>query len=199
MGTRKASRSDEAGVADGPGASGQGAGPPDDRPTVTDPEGASTDRGERGDDSRVLVVGGGQVGRRVAERLAADRPVHHVDTEATAVAEPSRHEASHAPDLTRVEALAATGVDAGDVAVVATGADGRNLLVTQLLRTRFGVERVHVLVEDPRTADGFDLPGVEVLPVAEVLSRAVVAAWTDAGEADPGEGATRGAGEAAGR
>lgn len=124
--------------------------------------------------SGVLIVGGGQTGRRVAEHLAADRSVHHVDDVATAVARSRGYEASHAPDLSSTAALAATGVTAGDLAVVMTGRDGLTLLVTQLLRTTFGVERIRAVLTDPRTKDAFDIPSVTVVCGASAVADAVL-------------------------
>ena len=126
----------------------------------------------RGDRS-VLVVGGGQIGRRLAERLAATYPVHHLDTDPNVVGTEGPHAASHAPDLASPAALAATGVTGEDAAVVVTGLDSRNLLVVQQLRTRLGLERLLVVLEDPRNHEAFDLPGVEVVCTGSVVSAAV--------------------------
>jgi len=126
---------------------------------------------------RVLVVGGGQVGRRLAERLAAGARVHHLDDDPAAVRDPADHEASLAADLTRPAALAATGVGPDDTAVVVTGDDGRNLLVAQHLRRRVGLRNVVVVPTDPRNRVAFDIPGVSVLcrgvALAEALPSAV--------------------------
>jgi voltage-gated potassium channel Kch len=135
---------------------------------VTDPAGLT---------GRILVVGGGQVGRRLAERLAAGARVHHLDDDPAAVRDPTEHEASLAVDLTRPAALAATGVGPNDTAVVVTGDDGRNLLVAQHLRRRVGVRKVVVVPTDPRNRVAFDIPGVSILcrgvALAEALPSAV--------------------------
>lgn len=83
------------------------------------------------------------------------------------------YEASHATDLSAPAALAATGITSDDLAVVAAGRDGLTLLVVQQLRTRFGLERVLVVVEDPRNREAFDIPGVETVCAETVLSEAV--------------------------
>ena len=56
-------------------------------------------------------------------------------------------------DLTTVETLAA--VSDATVAVLALSRDRRTLLVAQLLRTRFGVDDVVVLLNDPDRGDVF--------------------------------------------
>jgi Trk K+ transport system NAD-binding subunit len=128
----------------------------------------------------VVIVGGGQTGRRLAERLAADGSVHHVDESATAVARPRGYETSHVPDVTSTTALATTGVTADDVAIVLAGRDSRTLLVTQLLRTAFDVERIYAVLVDPRNRDAFDIPGVAVICGAAVVTDAVLDTTADA-------------------
>lgn len=132
------------------------------------------------DPGRVVIVGGGQTGRRLAERLAADGPVHHVDENATALARSRGYETSHVPDVTSTTALAATGVTGDDVVIVLTARDSRTLLVTQLLRTTFGVERVVAVLGDPRNRDAFDIPGVAVVCGAAVVTEAVLDTTADA-------------------
>ena len=122
---------------------------------------------------QVLVVGGGQVGRRLAARLARGARVHHLDDDAGAVRDPEGYDASTASDLTAPAALAATGVDADYTAVVVTGDDGRNLLVAQHLRGRLGVGHVVVVLSDPRNRPAFDIPGVAVICRGEVLADAL--------------------------
>jgi Trk K+ transport system NAD-binding subunit len=131
-----------------------------------------------GDAERVVIVGGGHVGRRLAEQLAPVWSVHHVD-ETTAVAHSDGYETTPVPDVTALAGLAAAGVTADDVAVVLTGRDSRSLLVTQLLRTKFGVERVCVVLDDPRNRDAFDIPGVTVVCGTEAIAEAVVATTVD--------------------
>ena len=131
------------------------------------------DRPRREQDHRVLVVGGGQVGRRLAERLAATHAVHHLDADPNVVGAAKSHAASHSRDLANPAALAATGVTDADAAVVVTGLDSRSLLVVQQLRTQLDLERLLVVLEDPRNREAFDLPGVEVVCAGAVLSSAV--------------------------
>ncbi|MFC7226083.1 NAD-binding protein [Salinirubellus salinus] len=122
---------------------------------------------------RVLVVGGGQVGRRLAEGLAREARVHHLDDDPAAVRDPVDYEASHVPDLTVPEALGATGVGPEHTAVVVTGDDGQNLLVVQHLRGQLGLRHVVVVPADPRNRSVFELPGVAVLCGGTVLADAL--------------------------
>lgn len=125
---------------------------------------------------RVVVVGGGQVGRRLAARLARDAQVHHLDDDEGAVRDPEGYDASCAPDLTAPAALATTGADADHTAVVVTGDDGRNLLVAQHLRGRLGVGHVVVVLSDPRNRPAFDIPGVSVICRGVALADSVTSA-----------------------
>jgi Trk K+ transport system NAD-binding subunit len=146
-----------------------------------DPDGRETREfvDHAADATRVVIVGGGQVGRRLAEQLAPDHPVHHVDENSTAVARPRGYETSHVSDVTRTAALATTGVTAGDVAVVLAGGDSRTLLVTQLLRTTFEVDRVYAVLTDPRNRDAFDIGGVRVVCGTAAAAEAVLATTAD--------------------
>ncbi|WP_380677991.1 NAD-binding protein [Salinigranum sp. GCM10025319] len=140
---------------------------------MCDPVSPGTDAG------RVVIVGGGQTGRRLAEQLAADRSVHHADESATALARPRGYETSHVQDVTSTTALTAIGVTADDVAIVLAGRDSRTLLVTQLLRTTFDVERIYAVLVDPRNRDAFDIPGVAVICGAAAVTDAVLDTTAD--------------------
>lgn len=134
---------------------------------------------QRSDDApRFVLVGGGHVGRALAERLAEESTVRHIDTRA-----PDQDEVPgdggdtghtvYVPDITSLRDLAAQSIDEEDLVVVLGGDDGRTLLVTQLIRTKLGVDRVCAVVVDPRNADAFDIPGVRVVCTAGVLADAV--------------------------
>jgi Trk K+ transport system NAD-binding subunit len=103
----------------------------------------------------------------VAKGLAGDHAVHHLDDNRAVVAAAVTHEASHTADVAGFAALAGTGVERGDVAVVLTGRDGASLLVAQQLRVRFGLEHVVVGLAEPRNREAFDLPGVTVVPAGD--------------------------------
>lgn len=135
--------------------------------TVGNPEG----------DVRFVLIGGGQVGRHLADRLSISHAVHHLDTPPTVVPDPPGYETSYADDIADPTAIAMTGVSDGDVAVVLTRKDSRALMVTQILRTGFDVHRIYVILRDPRNRTAFDLPGVVVICSADVLSRAVILAY----------------------
>lgn len=125
---------------------------------------------ERPETATVVVVGDRHRGQQIARRLAPVATVRQVDARAITTDVPVAHVVGGSPDGdTSADAVAAALSD-GAIAIVATDDDGRNLLVTQRLRTSFGAERIHVLLNDPRNRVAFELPGVSVLCLAELLA-----------------------------
>jgi Trk K+ transport system NAD-binding subunit len=152
-----------------------------------DPDGPDRDDGSGihpEPDAGVVVVGGAQVGRRIAKRLALDHPVHHVDASEAAVADPAGYETTHASNLASAAALAEADVSEGDLAIVLMRRDSQTLLVTQLLRTTFGLERVYAVLTDPRNRDAFDITGVEVICGADAIAEATLSSAGTATTAD---------------
>jgi len=123
---------------------------------------------------RALVVGGGHVGRLLAERLAADYEVTFVATAPEAVerARDSNVTARHVHEIS-AGALERVGAVEASIAIVASRADGSNLLAAQLLRTRFGVDDVVMLVNDPDRVDSLGTLDVEVVCVSDLLATGV--------------------------
>ncbi|WP_440991858.1 NAD-binding protein [Haloarchaeobius baliensis] len=127
----------------------------------------------------IVLVGGGHVGRALAEMLAGDATVRHIDTmdstadRTTDAGDRLGEETVFVPDITSLSELRAQSLDEEDLVVVLTGNDARTLLVTQLLRTKLGVTSVCAVVVDPRNADAFHIPGVDVVCTASVLADAV--------------------------
>jgi Trk K+ transport system NAD-binding subunit len=121
-----------------------------------------------------VVVGGGQVGRLIARRLAGGGRVRFVDEDEAAVDRAAtRHEATYLADLRDRRSLAAA-LDGATHAVVATGRDATNLLVTQHCRT-LGVPVVVAVVADPRTHDAYPPDVVRVCAAAAVVEDVVAA------------------------
>ena len=115
---------------------------------------------------RVLVVGGGRVGRALAERLE-DRgeEVVIIDNNSQAVRE-ARNEGftvRHG-DGTDVDVLRAAGGENAKVIAPATGDDDVNLLVAQLAKSRFDVETVIARVNQPANVDAFEDLDIEAVP-----------------------------------
>lgn len=119
---------------------------------------------------RALVLGGGHVGRTVATHLSGDYDVAFVSRNRQMVERTTRDgvTAHHADELD-AKALAEAGAEGISFAVVASASDAVNLLVAQLLRTRFGVENVVIRVDDSEKLDSFDNLDVETVCVPDLL------------------------------
>ncbi|MDS0277500.1 NAD-binding protein [Haloarcula pellucida] len=118
---------------------------------------------ERGPPS-VLVVTDRFVGAEIASELTAIATVGVV-TDAESVANRADGATPTIGDVTAVETLAAADATDADGAVVALTCDRRTMLVAQLLRARFGVRQVTVLVDDPDLCATFD--GIATATVSE--------------------------------
>jgi NhaP-type Na+/H+ or K+/H+ antiporter len=123
---------------------------------------------------RVLVIGGGRVGRALAERLE-DRgeDVVIVDDNSQTVEEARRagFTVRHG-DGTDVDVLRAAGADNAKVIAPATANDDVNLLVAQLAKSRFDVDTVIARVNEPANVDAFEDLDIQVAPTGMSV------AWT---------------------
>ena len=124
---------------------------------------------------RVLIIGGGRVGREVGTRLE-DRGENVViveDDEATV--ERARKEGFkvHLGDGTTSDTLREAGVENAGIVVAATGDDDANLLVGQLAVTKFDVERVVCRVNDPENVEAFEELGVDTISSTLATAQAI--------------------------
>lgn len=118
----------------------------------------------------VYVIGDGRVGAAVARRLREEGDeVVLLDRSIDAPDVPGR-----ALDPTDVSALDEAGLDSASTVVVATPSDGQNLLVAQLVRVRFDVDRLIVLVNDPDRVGVLADAGHEPLCATTILADALV-------------------------
>jgi len=136
---------------------------------------------------RTIVVGGGRVGRALAERLKArGEEVLLIDHD-EAVVETLRSEgfsARHGDGADR-GLLESVGADNAKVVAAATGDDDVNLLISQLARNTFDVERVVARVNQPENLDAFDDLDVEAISTGmsvawsmdNVIERPAISRW----------------------
>lgn len=126
---------------------------------------------------RVLVLGGGHLGRGLADELAGENDVTLVDENEAIVNRANTNGVTAlCAEPTDVDALRTAGVAGTDLAVVATTTDRQNVLATQLLRTRFGVEDVVVLVNDPDVREAVESLGTEAVCVPDRMIPELTAA-----------------------
>ncbi len=121
---------------------------------------------------RVIVIGGGKVGRALADRLG-DRGENVVLVEEDVeIVEQGRNAGYtvHHGDGTDTEVLQSAGAENARVIVAATDNDDANLLVAQLANKRFDPETVLARVNEPANVDAFEDLGVRA--VSSVLATA---------------------------
>ena len=112
----------------------------------------------------VLIVGAGKVGWNLAREL---RDKGHEVT----VIEASRHryevveeELEHAiqyGDGTELWVLERAGIARADLVIAVTGDDEDNILICQVAREKYGVERVVARCNNPRNMQHFELLGIK--------------------------------------
>ncbi len=117
---------------------------------------------------RTIIVGGGRVGRALATRLEnRGEFVVIVERDETQV-ERARNDGFtvRLGDATEAETLREAGIEDAKIVVAATADDDRNLLVCQLARSKFGVERVFSRVNQPDNVAAFDTLDVTAIDVS---------------------------------
>jgi NhaP-type Na+/H+ or K+/H+ antiporter/Trk K+ transport system NAD-binding subunit len=124
---------------------------------------------------RVLVIGGGRVGREVANRLE-DRGenVVIIDDEQTAV-ERARDAGFtvRIGDGTALETLRSAGAENASTIIAATGDDDANLLIGRLAVTKFDPERVVCRANQPENVEAFDDLGVRVISSSHAIAQEI--------------------------
>jgi trk system potassium uptake protein len=117
----------------------------------------------------VLIAGGGKVGANLARTLLAPRhghPGHEVTLieqrrdRFEALEEEFEHQVQNG-DATELFVLERAGIARPpDLVVAATGDDEDNMVICQIAREKYGVEKVIARVNDPRNQAHFDLLGI---------------------------------------
>lgn len=126
-----------------------------------------TVRRDRGSD--FVVLGGGPIGSSIARRLHADNyTVHRVDESNESTDIPgSRGNPANVRDLEEADISNASTV------IIATQSDRRNLLIAQLVRANFDVDRIVVLTNDPEREELFEAAGHEPVCATTAITSAI--------------------------
>ena len=121
---------------------------------------------------KTIIIGGGRVGRTLATRLEKrGENVVLVDPDPDVV-ESLQADGRQAivGDGTDAAFLLKHGAEDAKIVVAATAVDDTNLLVSQLARSKFGVETVIARVNDPDNVDAFDALDVRAIDVSSAMA-----------------------------
>jgi trk system potassium uptake protein TrkA len=112
----------------------------------------------------VLIVGAGKVGLNLGRELRAKgHEVTLVETDPARFAtieEEFEHSAQYG-DGSELWVLERSGVERADMVIAVTGDDEDNILICQVAREKYGVERIIARCNNPRNLQHFELLGVK--------------------------------------
>jgi trk system potassium uptake protein len=121
----------------------------------------------------MLIVGAGRVGAAVARAaLQAGHEVSVLDEDPLSHERLDANQPESWEDLggrftvgtaLELDALLEAGVEQADVFVASTNGDNTNLVISQIARKRFGVDRVIARVLDPARAAWYSEQGLETI------------------------------------
>jgi trk system potassium uptake protein len=111
----------------------------------------------------ILIAGGGKVGRNLTkDLLGMGHEVTVIEQRADryrSLEEEFEHVVQHG-DATELHVLERCGVRRAGLVVAVTGDDEDNIIVCQVARDGYGVERTVARVNDPRNQEAFDILGI---------------------------------------
>jgi trk/ktr system potassium uptake protein len=138
---------------------------------------------------RVIIVGCGRVGSRVATELdQRGETVTVVDIAARAF---SRLPSSFGGETVRgngtdEDTMRSAGAEQADIVMTLTEGDNRNALAAQLAKHTFGVPRVIAKINDPLRGEAYRALGLETICRTIILGDALVLAAVEGAEATNG-------------
>jgi trk system potassium uptake protein len=138
---------------------------------------------------RIIVVGCGRVGARVAAELdSRGEKVTVIDTNPRAF---SRLPQTFKGETVRgsgtdEDVMRGAGTDQADLVMALTEGDNRNALCAQVAKHRFGVPRVIAKINDPLRGEAYRALGLETICRTIILGDALVVAALEGAEATNG-------------
>jgi trk system potassium uptake protein len=121
----------------------------------------------------VLVVGSGRVGSAIAKAMLTEgHEVSVLDEDPEAIALLNKGETEAWEDrggrftvgtALEIDALLEAGIDRADAFVASTDGDNTNLVVAQIAKRRFDIQRVVVRVLDPARANWYAEQGLQTV------------------------------------
>jgi trk/ktr system potassium uptake protein len=112
----------------------------------------------------IVVVGAGKVGWNLArELIGKGNEVTVIEKHANrfAMVEEELEHAVHYGDGSELWVLERAGVGRADMVIAVTGDDEDNILICQVAREKYGVERVIARCNNPRNLQHFELLGIK--------------------------------------
>ena len=109
----------------------------------------------------VIIAGAGKVGWNLArELIAKDREVTLIESDHTRyrVVEEELEHAVQYGDATELERA---GIQRADLVIAVTGDDEDNIVICQVAREKYGVQRIVARVNNPRNLQHFKLLGIQ--------------------------------------
>src|ERR687888_2382077 len=112
----------------------------------------------------IVVVGAGKVGWNLARELIGkgnEVTVVESDPSRFAMVEEELEHAVHYGDGSELWVLERAGIERAEMVIAVTGDDEDNILICQVAREKYGVDRVIARCNNPRNKQHFDLLGVK--------------------------------------
>lgn len=111
-----------------------------------------------------IIAGAGKVGWNLArELIAKDREVTLIEADHTRyrIVEEELEHAVQYGDATELWVLERAGIQRADLVIAVTGDDEDNMLICQVAKEKYGVERIVARVNNPRNLTHFKLLGIQ--------------------------------------
>jgi trk system potassium uptake protein len=112
----------------------------------------------------VLIVGAGKVGWNLARELiqkGSEVTVVESDPQRFAVVEEELEHSVQYGDGSELWVLERAGIERADLVIAVTGDDEDNILISQVAREKYGVDRIVARCNNPRNLQHFQLLGVK--------------------------------------
>jgi trk/ktr system potassium uptake protein len=112
----------------------------------------------------IVIIGAGKVGWNLArELIQKDNEITLIesDPQRYSVVEEELEHSVHYGDGSELWVLERAGVERADLVIAVTGDDEDNILISQVAREKYGVERIVARCNNPRNLQHFELLGVK--------------------------------------
>src|ERR687896_2287326 len=112
----------------------------------------------------VLIVGAGKVGWNLARELIQKRhevTVIESDPSRYAVVEEELEHSVQYGDGSELWVLERAGIERAELVIAVTGDDEDNILISQVAREKYGIDRIVARCNNPRNLEHFDLLGIK--------------------------------------